>query len=119
MSRLIFAAARGAKIQRLYYKYKDEPQNWESTNALDLRDSYLYDYRIHPDYESFQYGPVSTALREFAETGKDPHTLSSLMAIKALQYECAPYCPFGIKPDTNHLQWFVLILAEKLADEGS
>ena len=116
MSRLLFAAARGARVQRNLVGMADV---W--TGALELpadeRD-FAYQFRIHPDDEHLQYGPISTALREMAETGKDPHTLSSLMALSASRYECDPYCPFGLLPEPKHFSLFLLILAEALADEG-
>ena len=70
-------------------------------------------YYIHPDDAHFQYGPISTALREFAETGAEPYTLTGLMARGAYVYECEYRTA-----EWPHAQMFALILAEALADEG-
>jgi hypothetical protein len=112
MSRLLFAAARGARIQHLYYKHRDEDSNWEATRSFEIG-SNIHDYRIHPDDEHLQYGPISTALRIFGMGGDDPYTLSSLLALNAYMYEKT--CHFGNEL-ANRL--FLLILAEALADEG-
>ena len=62
MSRILHAAARGARIEA---GYKD---TWVPAIAVYLADAFTFtDYRIHPDDEHLQYGPVSTALREMAE----------------------------------------------------
>jgi hypothetical protein len=70
-------------------------------------------YRIHPDDEHLQYGPISTALRVFGMGGDDPYTLSSLLALDAYLHE-------KLHPFTDSLEnsLFLLILAEALADEG-
>ena len=61
MSRILFAAARGARIQVMYLS------KWIPLTHLSLvPNSYAY-RRIHPDDEHLQYGPISTALREMAE----------------------------------------------------
>ena len=123
MSRLLFAAARGARIQRRHFK--DAWNYWESTRVmlltnLDKTDS-DYDYRIHPDDEHLQYGPVSTALRERADC--DLVVKSNWVDPLLLQVSVA----------TNYAdQWgrtwreqtvferslALLIQAEELADEG-
>ena len=107
MSRLLHAAARKARIQRLMQC----PHRWENYQLVaPLRAS--DEDRIHPDDAHLQYGPVSTALREIALTG---------------DYEDStiPYFTFGIEREDNY--WsstedqrrvFCLILAEFLADEG-
>ena len=51
MSRLLHAAARGARIEALY------SWGW-GTSVFSLTDS-SYHYRIHPDDEHLQYGPIS------------------------------------------------------------
>ena len=67
MSRLLHAAARGARMQRqhehLFHKqvwWEDVPIQWGMDDEL----------RIHPDDEHLAYGPISTALREIAEDSK-------------------------------------------------
>jgi len=92
MSRLLFAAARGARMQR------SAASDWE--------------YRIHPDDAHLQYGPISTALREMAEDyswnpsweHRVAHAAADDFAVK-----------FHGEPD---YPLFYLILAEALADSG-
>ena len=60
MSRLLHAAARGARVQALYQRV------WIPANTISTQVG-RYTYRIHPDDEYLQYGPISTALREMAE----------------------------------------------------
>ena len=109
MSRLLFAAARGARID-VWYQCK-----WVSAIAVRTVDD-LYNYRIHPDDAHLQYGPISTALREFAETGKELYALSGYAAVQMFKYECT--YRFVLAADWPHAQMFALILAEFLADEG-
>lgn len=116
MSRLLHAAARGARVQRQHFT----ATYWEPSRlvwAVEPQDC-DYDYRIHPDDEHLQYGPISSALREDAEVSPayyfDPriseetcfaigtHRVSGL-------YDMAD-------PMTRSL--FLLILAEALADGG-
>lgn len=113
MSRLLFAAARGARIEML-----ECPAIWVSTDRvpLDPFDTNYMHRRIHPDDEHLQYGPVSTAMLEFAETGKGPYTLMGLMALEAFYYEWV-YPDAGENSD-EYARMFALILAEALADEG-
>ena len=59
MSRLLHAAARGARIQLMYRR------GW--IPAVAVRTDDMYKYRIHPEDAHLAYGPVSTALREMAE----------------------------------------------------
>ena len=111
-NRLLFAAARGARIE---IKYNN---GWEEDPCLTvhgLQDP-MWAYRIHPDDEHLQYGPISTELRVIAETGKEPCTLTGLMAMAAFKYE-REY-PFVLSAEWPHAEMFLLILAEALADEG-
>jgi len=114
MSRLLHAAARGARIEspqsyvyHLAYIVGGVAQSTVYWKLLDDEDC-----RIHPDDAHLAYGPISTALREVALTGD------------CEDYEI-PYCRFVIdKEDTylesteDHRCVFLLILAEALADEG-
>jgi hypothetical protein len=59
MSRLLFAAARGARIQALD---KNLGAILSSHAPLELSND-KRPYRIHPDDAHLQYGPISTALR--------------------------------------------------------
>ena len=100
MSRLLHAAARGARI------------GWQTLSGKWYPDDDMRYYRIHPADEHLQYGPISTALRGVALTG-----------------ECdrvdIPYFTFLIEREGNYWEStedqrrvFCLILAEFLADEG-
>jgi hypothetical protein len=112
MTRLLFAAARGARVQAFDRNFLDWILSSHAPLALsnDKRP-----YRIHPDDAHLAYGPISTALRTMAERSFEPWTLSGLLARTAFEYELEhPY----IGPDESHLTNFILILAEALADEG-
>ena len=100
MSRLLFAAARGARIQ-FFADIGLGEYNWQF---------------INPDDEAMQYGPVSTALREFAETGKTQYTLTAMLAMAAYNHE--KEYPFILASEWPHTSMFALILSEALADEG-
>ena len=112
MSRLLFAAARGARIQS---RWVDGTQ-WQTTGQFMFVDGMRY-YRIHPDDAHLQYGPISTALREMAEHNRSDirpsweQGLSNFAANEFTQYFDSR---FG-EPD---YPLFYLILAEFLADSG-
>ena len=105
MSRLLFAAARGARIE-----WQTVYGAWKVADDIDVTQS--YPQRIHPADEHLQYGPVSTALREMAEyyswnpswEHRVAHAAADDFAVK-----------FHGEPD---YPLFYLILAECLADEG-
>ena len=110
MSRLLFAAARGARIMS---------QNLEAPLSLIWINNTIdhgIDYYIHPDDEHLQYGPISTALREMAQRTDE------------LFVELGPtvtYIDWSVdmeeddgEADAFHQSLFLLILAEALADEG-
>ena len=113
MSRLLHAAARGARIEGLYQR------GWIPVFAVrtdGLTDG-QYKYRIHPDDEHLQYGPISTALREMAE---DPALWTSKcwkwsIAISAANEFNVYLDAWRCEPD---YPLFYLCLAEFLADEG-
>ena len=108
MSRLLFAAARGAKMQT---KWVDSGAQWQTTGQLVLVDDMRY-YRIHPDDAHLQYGPISTALLKLAEDDSwNPSEERSLAIAVARQFQVY----FGDEPD---YPLFYLFLAEALADEG-
>jgi hypothetical protein len=109
MSRLLHAAARGARIQ--YRSPVDH--KWKANFFLPnfLNDSL---YRIHPDDEHLQYGPISTALREMAEDYSwNPRDAEerALALVVARQFQAC-------LDDETDFELFYLILAEFLADEG-
>ena len=94
MSRLLFAAARGARIEWMNGSWQPMP------------------YYIHPDDEHLQYGPISTALLKLAEDDSwNPSEERSLAIAVARQFQVY----FGDEPD---YPLFYLFLAEFLADSG-
>ena len=108
MSRLLHAAARGARIEVRYEKY------WSSALAVRVIDD-LLNYRIHPDDEHLQYGPISTALREMAENCKYNSSWEHFLA-NAAANEFTEF--FDSRRGEPDYPLFYLFLAEALADEG-
>ena len=113
MSRLLHAAARGARIQALD---KNLGAILSSHAPLELSND-KRPYRIHPDDAHLQYGPISTALREVAEDARaelQPSWemgLANFSANNFIDYYDWRWC----EPD---YPLYYLILAEFLADEG-
>ena len=104
MSRILFAAARGARIQVMYQRV------W--IPAVAVRTDDMYKYRIHPADAHLGYGPISTALLKLAEDDSwNPSEERSLAIAVARQFQVY----FGDEPD---YPLFYLFLAEFLADEG-
>jgi hypothetical protein len=122
MSRLLFAAARGARIQRLMQC----PHRWENYQLVaPLRAS--DEDRIHPDDEHLQYGPISTELRKAAENIAEKAYLQDLLGhygIAAIDDYLSRSDEFGycwdkaMNATAMQKQLFLLILAEFLADSG-
>jgi hypothetical protein len=111
MSRLLFAAARGAKIQT---KWVDSGDSWQTSGQLVLVDDMRY-YRIHPADEHLQYGPVSTALREMAEQ----YVYSTRWENKIAEVAANEFTVyFDSRTGEPDYPLFYLFLAEFLADEG-
>ena len=112
MSRILFAAARGARIQS---RWVDGTQ-WQTTCQFMFVDG-MRCYRIHPNDEHLQYGPVSTALREMAEHNRSDirpsweQGLSNFAANQFTEY-------FDSRQGEPDYPLFYLFLAEFLADEG-
>ena len=111
MSRLLHAAARGAKIQT---KWVDSGAQWQTTGQIVLVDDMRY-YRIHPADEHLQYGPISTALRDMAEDDGTWRTDLSWNIAHIVANEFNDYYDWQCEPD---FELFYLFLAEFLADEG-
>ena len=110
MSRLLFAAARGARIEGQYHNWKNGGTDWRETDDLNK-----FGNRIHPDDAHLAYGPISTALREMAETCTHSSSWAGFLATSAAnEYTMFFDSRFG-EPD---YPLFYLILAEALADEG-
>ena len=109
MNRLLHAAARGARIQKL-----ECPGDWVEADSvpLDEYNTFYMHRRIHPEDEHLQYGPISTLLREMALTGDCdgddiPYIRTTLITEEGYW-----------KSTEDQKCVFCLILAEALADEG-
>ena len=110
MSRLLHAAARGARIGWQAFSGKWHP----ALSLTGVQSECGQDaYRIHPEDEHLQYGPISTALRELAEDTTWKYSSDRVLAITAAN-EFQVYLG-GVRDD---YPLFYLILAEFLADEG-
>ena len=114
MSRLLFAAARGARIMS---------PNLEAPLSLIWINNTIdhgIDYYIHPDDEHLQYGPISTALRDCAKTAPASiyltaggYALSGSVTDAIGWHHTRRY----YEANELHRALFLLILAEALADE--
>ena len=118
MSRLLFAAARGARLQ-FYGQYGDS-HTWAEITRIPLDEAHRVYYRIHPDDAHLQYGPVSTALRGAAAKDfsvyEEHHKVYTYAAFEMADvYEASWNKKYE---DELHRSLFLLILAEALADEG-
>ena len=117
MSRLLHAAARGARIGWQPSSGKWLPVAWLTNVQSESRQ---VTYRIHPDDEHLQYGPISTALREIAKQPKTihhkgvnlPHFGFTIFASSESELLEVLRCDWL----THSL--FYLFLAEFLADSG-
>jgi len=119
MSRLLFAAARGSRIECQNQRYDMASSAWVPSGIwmpVDRLNLKYRDYRIHPDDEHLQYGPISATFIAWAMLEGSVHEefVSACRAIAddheadwAMHYD-----------DELHRSLFLLILAEALADEG-
>jgi hypothetical protein len=111
MSRLLFAAARGARIQSRWVK----GTQWQTTGQFVFVDGMRY-YRIHPDDEHLQYGPISTEVRNIRLTDLQlPHLALASACVCGLD---GTWSKDWRNQTTNERATAMLILAEALADEG-
>ena len=110
MSRLLFAAARKARIEY----YDNVLYKWERSTQVTLHETRVA-YRIHPDDEHLQYGPISTALRDEAI---DACALGRWVIADAFITEYITECDSSVVHSFVDTRMFLLILAEALADEG-
>ena len=121
MSRLFFAAARGARIEFQCPATKKwiEKEMWEFGSEVN--------YRIHPDDAHLQYGPISTEVRKAAENIAERAYLQDLLGhygIAAIDDYLSRSDEFGycwdkaMNATAMQKQLFLLILAEALAEEG-
>ena len=114
-TRLLFAAARGARIQ-----YKgSKPPHWPEALAMPLLGAdprEWHERRIHPDDIHLAYGPISTAVRANARDGECNGAIYT-----------APYGSYWLPmfeaiamtaSDDLTRSLFLLILSEALSDEG-
>ena len=107
--RILFAVARGARVQ----VQLGPNRGWINSTQLTWHDDCVY--RIHPDQLEYQYGPISTALREMAEDPKQNSSWEHFLANSAAnEYTMSFDSRFG-EPD---YPLFYLFLAEALADSG-
>jgi hypothetical protein len=116
MSRLLFAAARGARIQT------NDRGGWLDAAYIPTADYKGDDFRIHPDDEHLQYGPISTALRDASENVQPRmmYTISNFILVGAVcDYTEVVERNDGWNSALNiHRSLFLLFLAEALADSG-
>jgi hypothetical protein len=121
MSRLLHAAARGARVQTLVdIQTSCQCIHCGGKNAFgsEKQVDFTNNMRlgIHRDDEAFQYGPISTALRKFAVN--DIPAFSSQFDHMAAAALLANIPEMQTPPSVHHRSLFLLILAESLADEG-
>jgi hypothetical protein len=108
MSRLLHAAARGARIQG---RWIDDTPQWHTVRKVYLVEDLPYQ-RIHPEDAHLAYGPLSTALREIGLTGTCDDV--DIPYVKpALLWEDGFW-----ESTEEQRRVFCLILAEALADSG-
>ena len=106
MSRLLHAAARGARIEAFPWRKK-----WITLTHISIVPN-AHAYRIHPEDAHLEYGPISTALLKLAEDDSwNPSEERALALAVARQFQVY----FGDEPD---YPLFYLFLAGFLADEG-
>lgn len=118
MSRLLHAAARGARIERSHFKY---PYAWEPSRIIWVTDldntDCDYDYRIHPKDEALQYGPISTALRAWALL--EPSNVDDIyIDMSRALLDCDEADWFRHINNELHRWLYLQFMAEALADEG-
>ena len=106
MSRLLFAAARGARIE-------DNGEGvWSESRFVHLVGG-DWEFRIHPDDQYLQYGPIGTELRKMAADDSWNPSFQRVLAVAAAN--AFQVYLGGVRED---YPLFYLILSEFLADEG-
>lgn len=111
MSRLLFAAARGARIE-----LHIPDLMWRVTNQMPVT-TVRKNYRIHPKDAHLQYGPISSELRELSKI--PPMLIDQTGVIASVfisRHKNAD--ELYMHADELHRSLFLLTLAEALADEG-
>lgn len=116
LSRLLFAAARGARIQHRLEDERGCPTEWEVIQHVNVY-GYEWNFRIRPDDLHLQYGPISGGVRLAAER---PFNTEGTFEMPFGQYwmSLRDWLKFDECKDELHRSIFLLILAEALADEG-
>ena len=117
MSRLLHAAARGARIEAEWKGI------WSGVAGIHLVPK--FNYRIHPDDEHLQYGPISTELRDGDGEFQRFYIIDS-EHMPDFVIRCAIFAKYAHNmmhewqqnKDRLTRSLFLLILAEALADEG-
>lgn len=110
MRRLLFAAARGARLQVM------AGNTWYGITQIYMpfrRDA--RSIRIHPDDLHLQYGPISSALRKMAING-DVYA-AEIPYIQGY-WDFTREEAYTFIEQKTHRSLFLLILAEALADSG-
>ena len=111
MSRLLHAAARGARIQG---RWVDDTPQWHTVRKVYLVEDLPYQ-RIHPEDAHLAYGPISTELRAMAEQYVWSTRWENQLANGAAN-EFTIY--FDSRTGEPDYPLFYLFLAEFLADSG-
>lgn len=121
MSRLLHAAARGARLEVMGNQVKD----WEIRPvAIALFWQHQgYMVRIHPEDAHLQYGPISSMLREMAED-EDEFIFSEDEIPDWILYALSSCGLYGgwmaawREQTTDERRVALCVMAEALADEG-
>lgn len=120
MSRLLHAAARGARLQvKDYYATR----KWVTVDIRPSADSRPDEWRIHPGDAHLQYGPISSALRRMA--GDDDEDVFSAdeipdwaLRIAELSIVCGGWMTSWFHQSPDERRTALCVMAEALADEG-
>ena len=115
MSRILFAAARGARVQTSYNHGND----WRTVSGMVFKpeecEGLPHIQRIHPDDEHLQYGPISSALRRTAINGE---VFAAEIPYIIGYWDFTRDEAYTFIENRKHAALFLLILSEALADEG-
>lgn len=115
--RLKFAWARGARIQARF-DWIDE--SWHEQITINPEMSGLV-WRIHPDDEHLQYGPLSSTLHELVDKPDDIDQSSyyrTAIVAAAMMYAQETDSSYSETHDLDEWGMWCLFFAELLADEG-
>jgi len=112
MTRLLHAAARGARVQFCLYE-----NEWHTARDIDVSKDERWHQRIHPEDEHLQYGPISACVRDAAMA--EYFTYGGTYTVPYGSYWLSMKDAHDVdSADVLHRSLFLLILAEALADEG-